>query len=507
MTADLRWGRASDPGRIRQQNEDSVLVEDNLFAVADGMGGHKAGEVASALTVELLKRRLGDTTSSLDDVLSAVVDANGEIFTAATANIDQQGMGTTLTGLFVVTAATADGDNLADGSTDAAPRQRFALINVGDSRTYLLRHDRLRRVTMDHNYVQELVNTGLITDDEARTHPRRNIITRALGIDPTVRVDAWTLPIVRGDRFVLCSDGLSDEIHDSQIHQIVSTITDPQLAADELVAAANRSGGRDNISVVVVDVLEGDDPPAPDEELDIEPVWQRDDASTTWAIDDASSEPEAFDDLAALANTQGVKLATPPSNPRVVTAQIPAVGQPRRHRGLVGFLIAVAVIGIIVVGFVIAAAYARRSYYVAFDDQRSGGGVQGPEGRLPVVGADERGQLALRPRAARRPVDRARRAPADVPVARRRPGVPPGPAVDHHDHHDDHDDHDDDHHHDDDLHDGAAHHHDGRRARRVGRDDEPHLGADDHDAVALGGVMATTSPSPGLGDRPSCRSS
>ena len=102
-----RWGRASDPGRIRQQNEDSVLVEDNLFAVADGMGGHKAGEVASALTVDLLKRRLGDTTSSLDDVLSAVVDANGEIFTAATANIDQQGMGTTLTGLFVVTAATA----------------------------------------------------------------------------------------------------------------------------------------------------------------------------------------------------------------------------------------------------------------------------------------------------------------------------------------------------------------------------------------------------------------
>jgi len=124
MTSALRWGRASDPGRIRQQNEDSVLVEDNLFAVADGMGGHKAGEVASALTVELLKRRLGDTTSSLDDVLSAVVDANGEIFTAATANIDQQGMGTTLTGLFVVTAATADGDTLAGGSTDAAPSSR-----------------------------------------------------------------------------------------------------------------------------------------------------------------------------------------------------------------------------------------------------------------------------------------------------------------------------------------------------------------------------------------------
>ena len=129
-------GGAPDPG-IRQQNEDSVLVEDNLFAVADGMGGHKAGEVASALTVDLLKRRLGDTTSSLDDVLSAVVDANGEIFTAATANIDQQGMGTTLTGLFVVTAsdrATATtspaGIDRRRAATALRPHQRRRLAHL-----------------------------------------------------------------------------------------------------------------------------------------------------------------------------------------------------------------------------------------------------------------------------------------------------------------------------------------------------------------------------------------
>ena len=124
-----------------------------------------------------------------------------------------------------------------------------------------MRHGRLRRITVDHNYVQELVNTGHITDDEARTHPRRNIITRALGIDPSVRVDAWTLPIVRGDRFVVCSDGLSDEVHDTEIHQILTTVDDTQAAAEELVAAANRQGGRDNVSVIVVDVLEGVDPP------------------------------------------------------------------------------------------------------------------------------------------------------------------------------------------------------------------------------------------------------
>ena len=269
----LKWGVRTDPGRIRQQNEDSVLVQAHLFAVADGMGGHKAGEVASALTVEKLQSRLGTAVGSLDDVLAAVVDANGEIFRAATENIDQQGMGTTLTGLFVVTKPA----DPTEGAPAGAPStESFALINVGDSRTYLLRHGRLRRVTMDHNYVQELVNTGHITDDEARTHPRRNIITRALGIDPSVRVDAWTLPIVRGDRFVLCSDGLSDEVHDNEIHQIVTTVSDPQDAANELVAAANRAGGRDNISAVVVDVVEGLDPPAPDDELDIEPVWEPD---------------------------------------------------------------------------------------------------------------------------------------------------------------------------------------------------------------------------------------
>ncbi len=195
-----------------------------------------------------------------------------------------------------------------------------------------MRHGRLRRVTIDHNYVQELVNTGHITDDEARTHPRRNIITRALGIDPSVRVDAWTLPIVRGDRFVVCSDGLSDEVHDNEIHQILTTVADSQAAAEELVAAANRHGGRDNVSAIVVDVLEGVDPPAADEELDIDPVWQPAESTGTWAVADPSSaEPETFADLAALASAQGVRMVTPAGGTRVITAEMPVVpGSPPR---------------------------------------------------------------------------------------------------------------------------------------------------------------------------------
>ena len=212
--ATLRWGAATDPGRIRPENEDNLVAEPHVFAVADGMGGHRAGEVASALAVDLLRSRLAAPGAHLDDVVAAIADANGDIYRAAIGNPDQQGMGTTITALVVIsrrarTRPTGDG---GDGTAE-----QLALVNVGDSRTYLLRHGRLRRVTVDHSYVQELVATGHITDDEARTHPRRNIVTRALGIDPAVRVDAWTLPLVRGDRFVLCSDGLVDEVRDDEI--------------------------------------------------------------------------------------------------------------------------------------------------------------------------------------------------------------------------------------------------------------------------------------------------
>ena len=239
----LAWGVATDPGRVRSGNEDAYVAEPLIFGVADGMGGHQAGEVASAIAATILRDRLsGGATPDL--MVAAVVEANAAIFQAAHTNAEQRGMGTTLTAL-----AAAPGGGGAN---------RLVIANVGDSRTYLWRAGRLRRVTIDHSYVQELVSTGHISEEEARSHPRRNIVTRALGIEPTVRVDTWVQPIVAGDRYVLCSDGLVDEVDDDEIARILDAHADPQAAADALVDAANTNGGRDNTTVVVVDVVDGE---------------------------------------------------------------------------------------------------------------------------------------------------------------------------------------------------------------------------------------------------------
>ena len=289
--ADLRWGATTNPGLVRTENEDTYVTEPMVFAVADGMGGHQAGEVASALAASIVRDRLGRGASSEDDAESVVHEVNAAIFGAARANAAQSGMGTTLTALAVL-KAQGQGSSLID--------EQLVLLNVGDSRTYLFRNGRLSRVTVDHSYVQELVATGHITMEEARTHPRRNIVTRALGIEPNVRADMWTMAIVRGDRFVLCSDGLVDEVPDSEITQLVANVEDPQALSEQLVALANSHGGRDNVTVVVVDVMEGADPPDPTEDIAVDPDWaaQVDDAAiwnegATGESDD--TEPKAAD--------------------------------------------------------------------------------------------------------------------------------------------------------------------------------------------------------------------
>ena len=245
--AALVWGSATDPGRVRDENEDSFVAEPMVFAVADGMGGHQAGEVASALAANTMRDRLQGGAPSADVVVAAVVEANAAIFQTAHINAAQRGMGTTLTAIAVLPA------------TDGRPEQ-FAVVNVGDSRVYLARAGELTRATVDHSYVQELLATGHITEAEARAHPRRNIVTRALGIEPTVRVDSWLMPLVRADRFVLCSDGLVDEVDDEEIHRIILANLQPQDCAEALVAAAVTNGGRDNVTVIVVDVVDGLDP-------------------------------------------------------------------------------------------------------------------------------------------------------------------------------------------------------------------------------------------------------
>ncbi len=272
----VRWGAATDVGLVRAGNEDAYVCEPMVFGVADGMGGHQAGEVASDIAARIIRDRLGTGASNVGVVVASVVEANASIYQAAHASVDHHGMGTTLTALVVLRA-------------DEANVARFALVNVGDSRTYLLRGGVLHRATVDHSYVQELVNTGHISEDEARTHPRRNIVTRALGIEPTVRVDTWLVPMVHGDRFILCSDGLVDEVHDDDIATIAVTASDPQSAADQLVAKANSNGGRDNVTVVVVDVLQGVEPTEADAELESEPGWPGSDSTSTMIDADANS--------------------------------------------------------------------------------------------------------------------------------------------------------------------------------------------------------------------------
>jgi len=239
----LAIGAATDTGNLRGQNEDSHVAEQGLFAVADGMGGHNAGEVASAMAIEYLRGVALSGVSSAEAFAQVVRDLNSTIFSAATSATDQRGMGTTLT-------AAA----LLEPTSDVDQPSQIVIANVGDSRTYLLRSEELRQLSVDHSYVQELVTEGLLTIDEARTHPRRNIVTRALGIDAQVSVDTWTIPMFDGDRFMLCSDGLVDEVPQDEIIEMMRERSTPQLVAERLVTAAKRHGGRDNITVIVVDV-------------------------------------------------------------------------------------------------------------------------------------------------------------------------------------------------------------------------------------------------------------
>ena len=218
----LKWGASTDVGMVRQQNEDSYLAEENLYVVADGMGGHNAGEVASALAVTTLKAGARTGIDSVERFRELVQQANTAIYTASLDDSTQSGMGT----------------------------------NVGDARTYMWRNGALTRLSVDHSYVQELVNEGIITPEEARVHPRRNIVTRALGIDRSVVVDVFSHLVRTGDRIVLCSDGLVDEVSDADIAVVLGQHSDPQDTAEALVMVANTAGGRDNTTVIVVDVLD-----------------------------------------------------------------------------------------------------------------------------------------------------------------------------------------------------------------------------------------------------------
>ncbi|WP_035782836.1 PP2C family protein-serine/threonine phosphatase [Arthrobacter sp. H14] len=232
----LACGYASDRGSHRELNEDSLLSSDPMFAVADGMGGHEAGEVASGICVQTLGKHpllaAKGRLLTISDVCNLVNDADAAIRTATGSR-----SGTTLSGVVLV----EDGGGLF-----------WLIFNVGDSRTYLFNGDGLEQITVDHSEVQELMQMGVITAQEAAEHPRRSVITKALGTGSKAAPDLILLPAQDGDRILICSDGLTGEINDEQIHRIMSTLPHPQHAADSLVQVALDTGGQDNVTVMVI---------------------------------------------------------------------------------------------------------------------------------------------------------------------------------------------------------------------------------------------------------------
>lgn len=227
----IEAGVATDIGKVREGNEDSFLVEPPLYAVADGMGGHRGGEVASHLALETVEALAREGKDTLADQVRA---ANRAVYEAAQRDRAVTGMGTTLTAARIV-----------DGAAH--------LAHVGDSRAYLQRGGSLRLLTQDHTLVNRMVKAGEITSEEATVHPHRNVLTRSVGTEPEVQVDVEEVALMDGDRLLLCSDGLFGMVNEDQIQAILEAEPDPQKTADRLVRAANRAGGVDNITVVILD--------------------------------------------------------------------------------------------------------------------------------------------------------------------------------------------------------------------------------------------------------------
>lgn len=231
---DMNYSALTDVGKKRSLNEDSFIADGSIFAVADGMGGHRAGEIASAMALDVLKSNLTkQAKDSLDQKLvSAIKQANKEIYNKAIRDLDRRGMGTTLT------VAVLHDDKLYAG-------------HVGDSRLYLLRDGKLTQLTGDHSLVAQMVESGHLKPEEAEIHPQRSIITRAVGSEVDVEVDLIVEDILPDDRFLLCTDGLTSMLTDNEIAETLRDRDDLDAACRELVDWANDRGGNDNITVIL----------------------------------------------------------------------------------------------------------------------------------------------------------------------------------------------------------------------------------------------------------------
>lgn len=329
----FRHGEATDVGQVRQINEDAYLVAEPLFAVADGMGGHQAGEVASATAVEALRASVSEL--SADALMAGVEQANLEVFRRASQDSSLRGMGTTLCAI----APVVDGAG-----------ERIGIVNVGDSRIYVHTADGLTQVTEDHSLVETMVRVGQLTPEQAAGHPKRNVVTRALGIEPTVDVDCWALTPAPGDRLLLCSDGLFGEVDDATISEVLAREADPTSVAEELVRLANAAGGRDNITVVVVDI----EPDGPAADAAAVPLGARVERLSTPA-DDLELLGEPDDDLAQHPDPPSPYLPPEPLSSResdqkqVESPRQKGLGSPRvTWRVLVFVCVVLVVVGVAV---------------------------------------------------------------------------------------------------------------------------------------------------------------
>ncbi len=345
------WAERTDVGRVREINQDSIHAQDGLFVVADGMGGHRGGEVASAVAVEAM---IGgdEPPATIDELVARVRAAHQAVLDRAEDDPELAGMGTTV---------------CAIGRLDGADQPgMLGLVNVGDSRIYRFGGTELRQVSEDHSLVEDLVRAGRLSPEEAATHPQRNIVTRALGIGGELLVDHWEIPAIPGDVYLLCSDGLVDEIGDRQIAAAMRRLGDPSEVVDELVRLALEAGARDNVSVLVARVDEGAAPAVESDPSIAGPTTtsptrppppkaeaQAGLTGTGSLVDDDSVYPSR------------VPLETEPAEKRRRGERRPP--GTRRTRALSALVLAV----LIVIGGVWAlATYARNNYFVGYENEQ-----------------------------------------------------------------------------------------------------------------------------------------
>jgi serine/threonine protein phosphatase PrpC len=342
-------GSATDIGQVREANEDSYLVDAPLYAVADGMGGHRGGEVASSLALETVQQLFERQEGTLADQVS---QANRTVYDRSQSDRSVSGMGTTLT------AALIDGNTVH-------------LVHVGDSRAYLLRDGHLTQLTEDHTLVHRMVMEGEITAEEAETHPHRSILTRALGVDQSVQVDEGHVRIESGDRLLLCTDGLTGMVPEEQIKEVMLGSADPQEAVDRLVKVANRAGGIDNITAVVLDFDENRSGRGATKEASI----PHQSAVERPVPEAAPPERSDITTVGAAIPELLPKNSASRSGPRSTTdSSLPAVpstpARPRSHRGRTVGIWTGVMISILVLGVVGLRLFLDTQWYVGVSNGR-----------------------------------------------------------------------------------------------------------------------------------------